>query len=150
EIAQILYKNGELFFNRGDYDEAIKRFGKLVETFPSSPVAVQAGDKILESLNKAKDYENVEGWARRLLKVPAFQSKADQDRLGRLVVDAGMKAGEEKAEKDPLGAAAVYLRVAGEFPKSPRAVQALMNAATTTLRGGKPEDAVKVYGTVLD
>jgi len=150
EIAQILFKNGELFYDRGDYDEAIKRFGKIVEGWPSAPVAAAAGDKILESLNKAKDYENVEAWARRLLKVPAFRSKDDQDRLSKLVVDAGMKAGEQKAEKDPLAAAAIYLRVAGEFPSSPRATAAYMNAASTYARGGKPEESVKVYGTVVD
>ncbi len=150
EIANILFKNGELFYDHGDYDEAVKRFGKIVEGWPSAPVAAAAGDKILESLAKAKDYENVEGWARRLLKVPAFQARADQDRLSKLVVDAGMKAGEQKAESAPLDAAAIYVRVANEFPQSPRATAALMNAATTYVRGGKPEEAVKVYGNVVD
>jgi TolA-binding protein len=150
EIAGILYKNGELFYEHGDYDEAVKRFGKIVEGWPTAPVAAAAGDKILESLNKAKDYENVESWARRLLKVPAFQAKADQERLSKLVVDAGMKAGEQKADKEPLVAASIYLRVANEFPQSARATQALMNAATTYVRGGKPDEAVKVYGTLVD
>ena len=150
EIANILLKNGELFYEHGEYDEAVKRFGRIVEAYPTSPVAAAAGDKILESLNKAKDFENVESWARRLLKVPAFQAKADQERLSKLVVDAGMKAGEQKSEKDPVGAATIYLRVASEFPQSGRATTALMNAATMYVRGGKPEEAVKVYGTVVD
>jgi TolA-binding protein len=150
EIAHILIKNGELFFERGDYDEAVKRFGLVVEKYPKDPAAGMAGDKILESLNKARDYQNVEAWARRLLKVPAFQSRADQDRLSRLVIDAGMKAGEEKADKEPLTAATIYLRVANEFPQSPRATAAFMNAAVTFTRGGKPEEAVKVYGTIVD
>jgi TolA-binding protein len=150
EIASILIKTGELFFERGEYDEAVKRFGLIVEKYPKHPAAAQAGDKILESLNKAKDYANVEAWARRLLKVPAFQSKADQDRLAKLVVDAGMKSGEQLAEKDPLQAAATYLRIADEFPSSPRAVQALANASTTYTHGGKPEEAVKVYATIVE
>jgi TolA-binding protein len=150
EIASILYKNGELFYDRGDYDEAIKRFGKIVEGWPSAPVAAAAGDKILESLNKAKDYENVEAWARRLLKVPAFRSKDDQERLSKLVIDAGMKAGEQKADKDPLAAAAIFLRVAGEFPSSPRCTVAYMNAASTFAKGGKPEESVKAYGIVVE
>ncbi len=150
EIASILVKNGELFFDRGDYDEAVKRFGLIVEKYPKNPAAGIAGDKILEALNKAKDYSNVEAWARRLLKVPAFQSKADQERLGKLVVDAGMKAGEQLAEKDPLAAAATYQRVAAECPTSPRATAALTTAALTYTRGGKPEEAVKVYGTLVE
>jgi cellulose synthase operon protein C len=150
EIASILVKNGELFFDRGDYDEAVKRFGLIVEKYPKNPAAGIAGDKILESLNKAKDYSNVEAWARRLLKVPAFQSKADQERLSKLVVDAGMKSGEQLAEKEPLKAAETYQRVAAEFPTSSRATQALTNAAVTYTRGGKPEEAVKVYGTLVE
>ena len=150
EIAGILYKNGELFYDAGDYDEATKRFGLIVEKYPKSPAAQDAGNKILESLNKAKDYENVESWARRLLKVPAFQDRGSQERLGKLVIDAGMKAGEQKADKDPVGGATIYLRVAREFPGSPRAPQALSNAATLYTRAGKPEESVKVYGTLLD
>ena len=42
-----------------------------------------------------------------------------------------MKAGEQKAEKDPLGGGAIYVRVANEFPTTPRATPALTNAAIT-------------------
>jgi TolA-binding protein len=150
EIAGVLFKNGQLFYDYGDYDEAVKRFGLIVEKYPKNPAAAAAGDKILESLNKAKDYENVEAWARRLLKVPAFQSKDDQERLSKLVIDAGMKAGEQKAESDPLAAAAIFTRVAGEFPTSARATVALANAATLYVKGGKPEEAVKIDATLVD
>jgi TolA-binding protein len=150
EIPSILYKNGELFYDAGEYDEAVKRFGLIVEKYPKHVAAQDAGNKILESLNKSKDYENVESWARRLLKVAAFQDRANQERLGKLVIDAGMKAGEQKADKDPVGAAAIYLRVQKEFPTSPRAPQALTNAATLYTRAGKPEESVKVYGILID
>src|SRR5262249_55163559 len=150
EIAGVLFKNGQLFYDYGDYDEAVKRFGLIVEKYPKNQAAAAAGNKILESLKKAKDYENDEAWERRLIKVPAFQYKDDQERLARLVIDAGMKAGEERAEKDPLAAAAIFQRVAAEFPQSPRATLALNNAATTYSRGGKPEEAVKVYATLIE
>jgi TolA-binding protein len=150
EIAGVLFKNGQLFYDYGDYDEAVKRFGLIVEKYPKNRVASAAGDKILESLNKAKDYQNVEAWARRLLKVPAFQSKEDQERLGKLVIDAGMKSGEQKAESDPVAAAAIYQRVAAEFPASSRATVALANAATLYVKAGKPEEAVKVDATLVD
>ena len=150
EIPGILYKNGELFYVAGDFDEAIKRFGLIVEKYPKNAAAQDAGNKILESLNKAKDYENVEGWARRLLKVQAFQDKGSQERLGKLVIDAGMKAGEQKAEQDPLAAAQIYVRVQNEFPSSPRASQALTNAAMLYTRAGRPDESVKVYAKLLD
>ena len=53
EIANVLYKNGQLFYDYGEYDEAVKRFGLIVEKYPKKEVAAAAGDKILESLNKA-------------------------------------------------------------------------------------------------
>ena len=150
EIANILYKNGQLFYDYGEYDEAVKRFGLIVEKYPKKEVAAAAGDKILESLNKAHDYENVESWARRLLKVPAFQSAADQQRLSKLVIDAGMKAGEQKAESDPSGAAEIYVSLANEFPTTPRATAALTNAATLYVKAGKPEEAVKLDAILVD
>ncbi|MDB4967310.1 MAG: Tetratricopeptide 2 repeat protein [Myxococcales bacterium] len=150
EIAGVLFKNGQLFYDYGEYDEAVKRFGLIVEKYPKNQVAGAAGDKILESLNKAHDYENVESWARRLLKVPAFQAKDDQARLQKLVIDAGMKAGEQKAESDPMAAADIYQRVANEFPTSPRATAALVNAATLYVKAGKPEEAVKLDAVLVD
>ena len=150
EIANVLYKNGQLFYDYGEYDEAVKRFGLIVEKYPKKEVAAAAGDKILESLNKAHDWQNVESWARRLLKVPAFQSPGDQQRLGKLVIDAGMKAGEEKADKDPAGAAEIYVSLANEFPTSTRATAALTNAATLYVKAGKPEEAVKLDGVLVE
>ena len=150
EIVNIILRNGELFYDYRDYDEAVKRFGTIVEKYPRSPQAGEAGEKILDSLNKAKDYSNIEGWARRLLKVPAFKAKPDQDRLKKLVLDAGFKAGEQKAEKEPLEAAKIFERVAGEFPQSDKAPKALANAATTLLTAGKPEQAVADYGKIVD
>src|SRR5262249_3019363 len=150
EIANVLYKNGQLFYDYGEYDEAVKRFGLIVEKYPKKEVAAAAGDKILESLNKAKDYENVEAWARRLLQVPAFQSAAGQQRLSKLGVDPGMKGGEQRAASDPLAAAAIYQRVAAEFPTLPRATQALSNAASLYVRAAKPEEAVKVDAVLVD
>ncbi len=150
EIISILYKNGELFYDYGDYDEAVKRFGTLVEKYPRDPVAADAGNKILVALNKAKDYDNIENWARRLLKVPAFKAKDDQDRLTKLVLDSAFKSGEQKADKEPLKAAATFERVAREFPQSPRAPQALANAAQLLVRAEKPEEAVADYARICD
>ena len=106
EIANILYKNGAallrlrrirrsgeaLWFDRREISRR-KRWRRRPATRSSS------------RSTRRKDYENVESWARRLLKVPAFQSaRPIRSASSKLVVDAGMKAGEQKAEKDPLGA----------------------------------------------
>ena len=57
-----------MFYDYGEYDEAIKRFGVIVTKYPDDPNAGPAGDRILSALSKAQDYENIETWARKLKK----------------------------------------------------------------------------------
>src|SRR6185369_11759895 len=71
EIVTVIYKNGQFFFDCGDYEMAVKRFGLIGGRYPDDPNAGPAGDRILEALNKAKDSENIETWARRLKKTRA-------------------------------------------------------------------------------
>ncbi|HVX96543.1 MAG TPA: tetratricopeptide repeat protein [Polyangia bacterium] len=151
EIVTVVFKNGQFFFDYGDYDEAIKRFGLIVEKYPDDPNAAVAGDRILEALNKAKDYENIETWARRLKKTKAFAAKDEQDRLDKLVVNSVMKSGEKYADDGQYEkAAACYLRVADEYPQSPLAPKALNNAGAVYEKAKKQEDAVAAYKTLAN
>ncbi len=146
EIVTVIFKNGQFFFDYGDYDEAVKRFGLIVEGHPDDPNAGAAGDRILESLAKGKDYENIENWARRLKKTKAFAAPSEQERLDRMIVVAVMKSGEKYAADGKfVEAAGFFMRVPREYPRDPRAPQALHNAATILERGKKPEEAVAAY-----
>jgi tetratricopeptide (TPR) repeat protein len=100
EIVTVIYKNGLFFYDHGDYDEAIKRFGLILEQHPQSPVASAAGDRLLECLAAAKDYANIEQWSRRLKKTTAFASKRDQERLDGLIAGALAKQGETLAAEE--------------------------------------------------
>jgi TolA-binding protein len=151
EIVTVIFKNGQFFFDYGDYDEAIKRFGLIVEGHPDDPNAGPAGDRILESLSKAKDYENIETWARRLKKTKAFAERSEQERLDRLIVVAVMKSGEKYAADGKYDKAAeFFLRVPHEYPRDPKAPQALHNAATIYERGKRQEQAVAAYRELAD
>ena len=77
----MIFKNGQMFYDYGEYDEAIKRFGVIVTKYPKDPNAGPAGDRILSALNKAQDYENIENWARKLKTAPSFAAKDQQERL---------------------------------------------------------------------
>jgi cellulose synthase operon protein C len=146
EIITVVFKNGQFFFDYGDYDEAIKRFGLIVEKYPDDPNAGVAGDRILEALNKAKDYENIETWARRLKKAKAFSSRDEQDRLDKLVVGAVMKSGEKYATDGQYDkAASFYLRVPQEYPQAAQAPKALNNAGAVLEKAKKQEEAVAAY-----
>ncbi|HET6281741.1 MAG TPA: tetratricopeptide repeat protein, partial [Polyangia bacterium] len=146
EIVTVLFKNGQYFYDYGDYDEATKRFGLIVERYPDDPNAVAAGDRILDALNKARDYENIESWARRLKKTKAFAARNEQDRLDKLIVGSVMKSGEKYTAQGKFERAAeFYLRVPNEYPRDSQAPKALNNAAAVLEKGKKQDAAVAAY-----
>jgi cellulose synthase operon protein C len=129
QLPAMFYRQGSYYFQNGNYDSAVKIWGMLLEKFPSSEQSRDAGDSILESFNRAKNYENIETWARRLKALPGFSGARQQERLDALIVQAVFKQGEQKATAgDHVAAAAAYLRAAREFPRDPRAAQACVNA----------------------
>lgn len=151
EIMTVIYKNGQFFYDYGDHDEAIKRFGLILERYPDSPVAGPAGERLLECLGAAKDYQNIESWARRLKGTKAFASRQDQQRLDDVIAGAMMKAGEALAAKEqPEKAAAYFERVASEFPAHPAAPKALNNAGAALEKAGRLKPAVAAYRRLAD
>jgi tetratricopeptide (TPR) repeat protein len=129
ELPAMFDRQGRYYFDNGNYDSAVKVWGMLLEKFPTSDHARDAGESILESFSRAKNYENIETWARRLKALPSFGAPKHQEKLDALIVVAVFKQGEQKAGAgDHAAAAAGYLRAAKEFPKDVRAAQACVNA----------------------
>jgi tetratricopeptide (TPR) repeat protein len=129
ELPAMYYRQGRYYFDTRHYDSAVKIWGLLIEKFPNSAPSRDAGDSILESFNRANDYDNIETWARRLKALPSFAGVKTQERLDGLIVISVFKRGEQKAAAgDHAAAAAAYLRAAKEFPKDARAAQACVNA----------------------
>jgi tetratricopeptide (TPR) repeat protein len=146
-IVGVIFKNGVQFYDYGEYDEAIKRFGVIVTKYPKDPNAGPAGDRILSALNKAQDFENIEFWARKLRTAPSFAAKDQQDRLTKLIVESIQHSGQKYADAGKYDKAATfYLRV----PKEPSvdaktAADAMMNAGVMYEKAKRPEDAADVY-----
>jgi len=147
KLVGVIFKNGQMFYDYGEFDEAIKRFGVIVTKYPKDPNAGPAGDRILSALNKAQDYENIEFWARKLKTAPSFASADQQQRLTRLIVESIQKSGDHYADGGKYEKAATfYLRV----PKEPSvdqktAAQAMMNAGVMYEKAKRPEDAADIY-----
>jgi tetratricopeptide (TPR) repeat protein len=136
-LPELLFRQGKLYYDYGVYDTAVKIWGALVEKFPQSPFAQGAGELILDSFNRSKNYENIETWARRLKTAPSFQNAAGQAKLDTLIVQSVFKQGEQKsAAGDHAAAGAAYLRAAKEFPKDQRAAQACVNAEMEAQKAG--------------
>ncbi len=146
ELVGVIFKNGQRFYDYGNYDEAIKRFGVIVTKYPDHPDAGPAGDRILAALNKAQDFENIEDWARRLKTAKAFAAPDQQERLDRLIVESIVGSGEKyKKAGDFEKAAGFFLRVPKEFPKHAKAATAMMNAGVMYEEAKQPEKAADVY-----
>lgn len=149
KLVGVIYENGQLFYDYGDYDEAIKRFGLIVTKYPDDPNAGAAGDRILDALNKGQDYENIEDWARKLRGAKAFESPEQLARLDRLIVESIGKSGEKYAESgNYTRAAGFYMRIPKEFPQHPLAAQSMFNAAVLLEKAKKPEQAADTYQDV--
>ncbi len=139
-LPELFFRQGRQYYDYGVYDSAVKIWGSLLEKFPRSQYALAAGELILDSFNRAKNYENIETWARRLKSAPAFSSEANQKKLDTLIVQAVFKQGEQKAAAGEHGdAARAYLRAAREFPSDPRAAQACVNAELAAQKAGDTE-----------
>jgi cellulose synthase operon protein C len=137
KVPELLFRQGKLYYDYQVYDPAVRQWGLLIEKYPNSQYAVGAGELILDSFNKSKDYDNIETWARRLKTAPAFQGPEQQSRLNGLIVQAVFKQGEQQSARgNHEKAAAAYLRAAKEFPKEPRAAQAAVNAEIAAKRAG--------------
>ncbi len=142
----VLYSLGEFLYARGDYDGAVQRFGKVAVDYPRSDNAAPAGDRILESLRQADDYDNIELWAGKLKTAPAFSPPEEQTRLDRIIVDSLLKQGERLSDRGYYArAASYYLRVAAEYPKHEKAPLALGNAGAALERARKSQAATAVY-----
>jgi TolA-binding protein len=150
EVPGILFRQGKLYFDRGLYDPAVRQFGQLLEKYPRSEYASSAGELVLESFNRAKDYANIETWARKLKTAPAFQTADAQRKLDALILQSVFKNGEQLAErKQHAESAEAYLRAAHEFPRDPRAAQAYVNAGQQWQLAGKLDAAAEAYDTLI-
>ncbi|HVV88632.1 MAG TPA: tetratricopeptide repeat protein [Kofleriaceae bacterium] len=145
-LVDVIFKNGQRFYDYGDYDEAIKRFGVIVTRYPDHPDAGAAGDRILAALTKAEDYENIEEWARRLKTAKAFSTPDQQQRLDRLIVEAIGHSGQKYADAGKYEQAAqFYLRIPKEFPNHPQAPPSMARAAEMYKKAKQPEQAADIY-----
>jgi cellulose synthase operon protein C len=128
-IVGVIFKNGQMSYDYGAYDEAIKRFGVIVTKYPNDTHAGPAGDRILAALNKAADYENLETWARKLKDAPSFADKSHQELLSELIVKSIRKSGDTYADNGKYDKAATfYLRVPKETSDAKVSAEAMMNA----------------------
>ncbi len=150
-LVGVVFRNGQLFYDYGDYGEAVKRFGLIVTKYPNHPDAGPAGDRILNALIKSQDFETVEEWARKLKKAKAFDTPEKQADLDRMIVESIVNSGKKYGDAGKHEQAAkFYLRVAKEYRDHELAAPSLFEAAVQFRKGKRPETAGATYLAVVD
>ncbi|HEY1957817.1 MAG TPA: tetratricopeptide repeat protein [Polyangiaceae bacterium] len=136
-LPDLFFRQGKLYYDYQVYDSAVKLWGTMLEKWPQDSHAQMAGELIIDSFVKGKNYENIETWARKLKTYRAFADSKHQQKLEELIIQAMFKQGEQKAQaNDHAGATAAYLRAAKEYPRDPRAAQAAVSAETEAKLSG--------------
>ena len=99
KIPDLLYRDGKLYYDYGmpaiPMGEALGHPARV--QYPRDPNTGKAGELIIDSFVKAKNFENTETWATELKSPPAFADRVHQTKLEELIVQSMFKQGEQKA-----------------------------------------------------
>ncbi len=137
KIPELLYRRRQALLRLPGVRSRREAVGILLEKYPNNELSGKAGELIIDSFVKSKNYENTETWARKLKAHPAFRDQKHQAKLEELIVQSMFRQGEQKATaNDHAGATGAYLRAAKEYPKDPRAAQAAVSAETEARLAG--------------
>jgi len=114
EKPKVAYGAARLFYEKGQYQEAIKRFQDIIKKYRGTKFASLAGNLILDTYNRLKNYKEIEHWAEILLKNKDFTYNK-KEKLILFIRQSILKQGEEaiKAGKY-VEAANHFIRLAGD------------------------------------
>src|SRR5690554_1579384 len=144
------YVSAEVYKARGHYDRAIPRYESIIENAPKHRYAGFAGGSLLVSNYVLKNWDEVEKWARYMLKNKIFQVTPEADLVQAIALAINERATELKEAKEFDKATAELLRLAEEFPKSDLAPGALFNAGAIYEAGDDLNNAVAAYERVVN
>ncbi len=130
----VAYNSARIFYDHGRFDEAEKRYLRIINEFPESEAAVYAARDIIGAYTEKKDWVNVAKWSKlltdRLLQAKSPKGKEITDEFKTYRGAALFKYAEQlQEEKKHREAADEYLRIVEENPYHQDADKALFNAA---------------------
>ncbi|MBI3071753.1 MAG: tetratricopeptide repeat protein [Deltaproteobacteria bacterium] len=132
ERPGVLYRLGRLFYDFHQIDDAARRYGELVGSYPSHALASAALGELLDCMNTKGDLTGVEEWGRKALANAKLirRGGALEREVRRIVEQAMLKRAESLAQGGQArDAARMYEAFAKEFPRSELLDRALLNGA---------------------
>ncbi|MGI6393882.1 MAG: tetratricopeptide repeat protein [bacterium] len=149
----IAYSVAKIFWNHGKYEDAEKRYLRIINEFPESEMALLAARDIISTHSKRGDWVSVAKWSKLLEDRLSAKKRAD-DKLvrGEFETYRGTalfkNAQKLEEEKEFLEASEEYLRIVEETPYFKEADAALYNAAINLSRATRYESALQIHERV--
>ncbi len=161
-VPSIRYRAAEVFYKHDQFEEARRRFLRIVEDHPDSEVAQFASNLLIESYLATEDWANVEKWSAKLMQLAKGQSdgkdKAEAAQRDKFLAGLrGFKVGAQfkQAEQyDSAGqfekAAETYVKLVDENDEHEFADKALFNAAVAYEKVRRYDSASKTYKRIYE
>ncbi len=144
KLVFVRFKAAKIYYDYSHYDEAVKRFDKIVKGYPESKQAEVAANLVLDVFNIQEDWPKLYEYSTGYQRIEALVS--DRAKLSRHLSEASEYAKfsmvqilekEAKENGETLAkVATAYEEFYQEFPSSPNADKALYNASVVWDRQG--------------
>lgn len=143
------YVAAEVYKARGHYDRCIPRYENIIVNASKHRYASFAGASLLDANYQLHRWDEVEKWARYLLKNKIFDVTPEQGLKETIAYAINERSKELKDAGKTDQAASELVRLADEFPKSDLAPGALFNAAAIYEVGNNIKKATETYERVV-
>ena len=143
------YVAAEVYKARGHYDRCVPRYENIITNAPKHRYASFAGASLLDANYQLRRWDDVEKWARFLLKNKIFDVTPEQGLRETIAFAINERSKELKDAGKTDEAAIELVRLADEFPKSDLAPGALFNAAAIYEVGNNIKKATETYERVV-
>lgn len=143
------YVSAEVYKARGHYDRCIPRYENIIVNASKHRYASYAGASLLDANYQLRRWDDVEKWARYLLKNKIFDVTPETGLKETIAFAINERSKELKDAGNTDQAASELVRLADEFPKSDLAPGALFNAAAIYEVGNNIKKATETYERVV-
>lgn len=122
KVAQLIFKQGQLWFGAEQYPQAIAAFERLIRERPTDPLAVEANDLVAQAHYRLGEFGVAEKWSEKALvqaspSNPLGTRRAEVENLYAVTMfKQGEKADEEKKWDEARNH---YLRLVSRLPQWP-------------------------------
>jgi len=148
----VAYTGARIFFDHGKFEEAEKRYLKIISEFPEHLAAVLSARDIIGAYYEKKDWSNVAKWSKLLtdrLSSKEQVSKEIKNEFTTYRADALFNYAQKlESEQKYKEAATEYLKLVEENPYSKNSDAALSNAAINYQRATMFESALQLHERV--